>query len=159
MQQLKKKIDHINTKKNEHDHIVRLVFFKNSSKKILKINFEILIINCTYKTNRFKMFLFVIIDQTILNIIFYMTFVFIAHENKAYYTEIFIQLQWLYRKLNFFDSTAIIINCKSELFSIMRNFWSIVSHFLYIWHININVLTQCRKKFDDMKTWNKFYNA
>ena len=53
---------------------------KNILKKLLKINLKILIMNCIYKINRFKLSLLVIFEVTALNIRFYIVFVFMLHE-------------------------------------------------------------------------------
>jgi len=48
--------------------------------KLLCLNIKILIINCIYKTNKYKMSLF-IIKIIVLNIIFYVAFCFIKNES------------------------------------------------------------------------------
>jgi hypothetical protein len=49
--------------KNRRDQITHLFFFSiRSSQIILKNNFEVLVINCIYKTNKYKMSLFIVRD-------------------------------------------------------------------------------------------------
>lgn len=159
MQQLEREDWTYNYEKDGHDRITRLFFSKGSSEKTLKMNHEVLIMDCTYKTNRYKMPLLVITGQTALNTTFYVAFAFLGHENEEYYTWALIQLQLLYRKLGLLDPTAIITDCEPGLLPAMRNLWPTVSHLLCVWHINTNVLTQCRKKFDTEEAWEKFNNA
>jgi hypothetical protein len=51
-------------RKNEDDcnQITHLFFVKESSRSFLQFNYEMLIMNCIYKTNRFKMFFLIISD-------------------------------------------------------------------------------------------------
>lgn len=115
--------------------------------------------DATYKTNRYKMPLLVITGQTGLHTTFYVAFAFIAREDEEYYSWILLQLQALYRKLQLLDPKAIITDCEAGLLPAMRNFWPTVPHLLCVWHINSNILTQCRKKFDTLEAWEKFYQG
>ena len=49
---------------DENDQILTLFFNRVFSQKMLKLNSEILIMNCTYKTNIYKMSLLIITKQT-----------------------------------------------------------------------------------------------
>ena len=49
--------------------------------KLLRENFEILIMNCIYKINKYKMLLLIIIDVTSLNIFYYVVFCFMKGES------------------------------------------------------------------------------
>jgi len=60
--------------------VTHLFIIKKISKKLLKINSKILIMNCIYKINRYKLSLLVIFEITALNISFYIAFVFMLHE-------------------------------------------------------------------------------
>jgi len=53
--------------------------------KLLCFNINFLIMNCIYKTNKYKMSLFIIIEIIVLNIIFYVAFCFIKSENYNNY--------------------------------------------------------------------------
>jgi len=53
--------------------------------KLLCLNIKILIINCIYKINKYKIFLFIIIEIIVLNIIFYVEFYFIKGKNYNNY--------------------------------------------------------------------------
>ncbi len=57
-------------------------FLRKSSQIILKINYEVLIMNCIYKTNKYKMFLMMIFDQIALHKIFYVAFCFMTKKTK-----------------------------------------------------------------------------
>ena len=143
---------------DENDQILILFFNRVFSQKMLKLNSEILIMNCTYKINIYKMSLLIITKQTAINIIFYVTFVFFSQKNEIFYSWTFEQLKELYRLHQIFVSSVIITDCETKLISIMKIVYSKISHLFCVWHINNNVLTQCRKKFDTLKIWQKFFN-
>lgn len=65
--------------------LTHLFFSRSSFQKILQFNSEVLIMNYTYKINRYRMSLLIIIDQIDLNIIFYVAFAFIDHEYTSDY--------------------------------------------------------------------------
>jgi hypothetical protein len=48
--------------KNRFNQVFHFFFFKKSFQFILKINYEILIMNYIYKINKYKMFLMIILD-------------------------------------------------------------------------------------------------
>jgi len=58
--------------------------------EILCKNLKILIINCIYKTNIYKILLLTICEIIALEIIFIVDFVFIKKENKNYYNYFYI---------------------------------------------------------------------
>ena len=47
--------------------------------------YKIILINCIYKTNRYKILLLIIIEIIVLNITFYVAFYFIKGENYSNY--------------------------------------------------------------------------
>ena len=85
LQNLKRKDWFWQYEKNEFDRIIKLFFSQLSCSDLLKLNSEILFINCTYKTNRYKILLLIIIEVTLLNIIFYVEFCFMSAEKTANY--------------------------------------------------------------------------
>ena len=53
--------------------------------KILCKNLKILIINCIYKTNKYKILLLTICEITFVSITFIVNFVFLNKKIKSYY--------------------------------------------------------------------------
>ena len=56
---------------DKRDQVTQLFFFRILSMKILKLNFEMLVMNCIYKINKFKISLLIITKQTDINTSFY----------------------------------------------------------------------------------------
>ena len=71
--------------KNKLDKIIKLFFSQLSYSNLLKLNSKILLINCTYKTNCYKMLLLIIVEVISLNIIFYIEFYFMSAKKTANY--------------------------------------------------------------------------
>lgn len=70
---------------NEDNQVINLFFSRCTTQTLLQTSFEVLIMNCTYKTNRFKMPLLVIGEQTALHINFYIAFCFMHEETTESY--------------------------------------------------------------------------
>jgi hypothetical protein len=130
---------------------MHIFFNKKSSQNIFKKNFEILIMNCTYKTNRYKMSWMIINDQTCLHITFYVTFCFMTQKMIDDYIWILKQLKVLYVKLNLNLSIVIIIDMKRDLMKAIDTIFSNANQFLCLWHVNTNVLANCKRDFDSKK--------
>jgi hypothetical protein len=72
-------------KKDDFSHITHLFIIKQTTKLLLKTNHEVLIMNCTYKTNRYNMSLMIISEQIALHTNFYVVFDFMTHEETSDY--------------------------------------------------------------------------
>jgi hypothetical protein len=70
----------------DHDERISMLFFTYSeSLKLLHHYPEILLMDCTYKTNRFQIPLLDILESTELDTTFYVVFVFLSRETKEDY--------------------------------------------------------------------------
>jgi hypothetical protein len=160
--------------KNDENEITHLFFVRESSRIILKTNYKILIMNCIYKINKYKMSFFVISDQISLRKNFYVRFCFMTKKTIFDYNWILKQLKTVYSQMKFSNLTIIIIDmkkdisdlslsffmidlCLIELIVAIRNVLSKVHHLFCTWHINNNVLANCKKSFHNKKTWNVFF--
>ena len=115
---------------NKTARITHLFFFKGISQNVLKTNHEILIMNCTYKINRYKMPLLIITGQTPLHITFYVAFCFMAKKKIIDYEWILQQLKDLYAKLKLPDPIVIIIDMEKNLMVVRRLIFSAINHLL-----------------------------
>ena len=70
---------------DENDKIIGLFFCHKSSQDLLRSNSQVLIMDCTYKTNKFCMPLFDIIGIDCLQHTFYAGFCFLAREDQEIY--------------------------------------------------------------------------
>ncbi len=111
--------------KNRRNQITHLFFSKKSSQFMLKTNYEVLVMNCTYKINRYKMPLFIISDQTALHKNFYVAFCFMSKKKQNDYMWILQQLRSLYAKMEIPDSTVLLTDMKKSKFKfLIQRFYS-----------------------------------
>jgi hypothetical protein len=94
--------------KDMDNQITHLFFIRGTSQIMLKTNFEVLIMDCIYKINRYKMPLLIISGQTALHTNYYVGFCFMARETSADYCWVLQQLKDVYTQLQLSNSTVII---------------------------------------------------
>jgi hypothetical protein len=160
--------------KNDENEITHLFFVRRSSRIILNTNYEILIMNCMYKINKYKMSFLVISDQISLKNNFYVRFCFMTKKTIFDYSCILKQLKIVYSQMKLSNLTIIITDMKKDISHFLlsflmtdlclikvivaiRNVLSKMHHLFCTWHINNNVLTNCKKSFHNKKTWNDFF--
>ncbi len=145
-------------RKNRFNQVSHLFFSRESSQTILKANYEMLIEDCIYKINKYKMLLMIIFDQIALHKTFYVVFCFMTKEKQNDYVWIMKQLKSLYQQLKISqNSTVFVTNMKKELMNVCKLTFSSINHLLCIWHINNNVLINCKKSFVFKEAWNVFF--
>ncbi len=123
--------------------------------KILCKNSKILIIDCIYKTNKYKMLLLTICEIILLNTIFIVDFVFLDKEIKNYYNWILYYLIYLYSSLKLFSSRVIVIDRNLILIEIIDNclfkcveIWNEETNYiLYLWYLYRNIAKNCKVFF------------
>ena len=105
------------------------------------------------------MSLLIINEQTTLHIIFYVKFVFLVKKKTSDYIWIMKQIKTLHMSLNFFASMMLIIDYKRDLIIVIHQVFSrsIINHLLCFWHIDNNVMINCKKQFVIIQTWKKFF--
>ena len=139
------------------NQITHLFFVKGSSQDILKANHEALIMDCTYKTNKYKMPLLIISGQTALNTTFYLGFAFIVKEKTEDYTWVLTQLKALYAALELPNPIVMTTDMERSLMIAIRTVFPATNHLLCLWHINNNVLANCKKAFNSKESWEAFF--
>ena len=70
---------------DEEQKVIGLFWSPHGCIDLIKANSEVLIFNCTYKTNRYNISLFDIVGVNCLQQIFYGGFCFLAREEEADY--------------------------------------------------------------------------
>lgn len=138
-------------------YIWQLFFAKTTFQKVLKLNYKILLMDCTYKINIYKIPLCIITGFTFLNITYYIAFTFLLAETVNDYYWVLGIVKKLYNFLNILDSKIIIININPSIICIISKKFPLTSHLLYFWHMNKNVITNYKKLFEDKELYKKFY--
>lgn len=135
----------------------RLFFAKKSFGKILRINWEVLLMDCTYKTNRYRMPLCIISGVTGLNTSFYIGFAFLSSETSADYIWVLECLAQLYQTLEIPSPTLVITDMEMALINAIQRVCPAANHALCLWHVDKNVLANCKSSFITEEEWQKFY--
>ena len=70
---------------DEFHEFIHLFFTKENTLKMLKNNSKVLLMNCIYKINKFKLSLLIIVEQIFMSSTFYTEFAFISKKQEADY--------------------------------------------------------------------------
>lgn len=143
--------------KDDRDRITHLFFVRESSQELLKSNYKVLVMDCTYKTNRYQMPLLIVSGQTALHTNFYVAFCFMSQETPSDCMWVLSQLKGLYSQLELPDPTVIVIDMERGLMAAIEQTFSNTNHLLSIWHLNNNIVIKCKKSFDIKEAWDAFF--
>ncbi len=138
--------------------VIHLFFVEKYIFELLKNNWKVLLMNCIYKINKYKLSLLVIVDHISLSTTFYVDFAFLTKEKKKNYIWVLETFQKYLREENISISNALMTNRDLRLINVLHLIFFIVRHLLCVWHVNKNVLTHCKSDFIIKETWEKFYS-
>jgi len=104
----------------------------------------------TYKTNKYKMPLLQIIGSTALGSMFFVAFCFLSSKIAKSYGFALRCLKSMYQSIDLQPETmlkSVITNKDDALNATILVHLPFMYHFLYIWHINMNVMKKCKPIF------------
>ena len=118
---------------------------------------EVLLLDCTYKTNKYDMPLLDMIGVDAAQKSFCIAFAFLSGETEQDYTWALERLKSLYEQVNttlpsviLTDRCLAVMNAASALFPS-------AALLLCLWHANKAVLTRCQPAFPEAEKWKEFY--
>ena len=125
--------------------VTYLFFAHNESVALTRQYSSVLLMDCTYKTNKFKMPLLNIVGITSFNTTFYSCFVFMKGEERDDY-------QWaLTHVAHLFDGISkpgvIVTDRELALMNALEIIFPDSANLLCVWHINKNILKNCKPQF------------
>src|SRR3954447_10747566 len=149
---------------------VSMLFFAHpKSLELLRQYPEVLLMDCTYKTNRFRMPLLDILGSTGLGTTFYAAFVFLPGETEEDYKEALKMLNGVLEKRGIRRPVVIVTDRDKGLMNGIEHTFPATENLLCLWHINKNVLAhgqQCqvfKAKTEEeegfLKLWNQLVAA
>ncbi len=115
---------------DDENHIKQLLFAKVFSEKILKYNYEVLLIDVTYKTNKYKILLIIISRLMSLNISYYIAFVFVFKKIYEIYKWLPEYVKDFYEWLDISDPNVILIDVQNSLIQAIIIIYLLVLYFL-----------------------------
>ena len=132
---------------------VRRLFFAHPESIKLLVQFpEVLLMDCTYNTNRFNVPLFTIIGVTNLGTTFTLALSFLASEEKEEYIWALKQLKNLYKAIHFSHPISIVTDADKALISAIQSIFPRSQKLLCRWHIAKNIASHCRSQINSVKT-------
>ena len=147
----------VKVKLRKHTNEVKRMFFVDKNvAKILSQNSEVLYLDCTYKTNKYKMPLMTIAGQTALGTTFLIGFAFLSNEKQGNFEWVLEQLKDLYKSLGLKDPNVVVNDCDEALMNALDVALPEASKLLCIWHINKNVASYCKRGFGTEEDWTTF---
>ena len=146
-------------KTGETGEISHFFFATPASIELLRDYPEVLLMDCTYKTNRFGMPLLVVVGVSPLLTTFYAAFAFVRGEKEDDYAWALAELHKIYaRQLGrLAGPTTVLTDRDLALSNALAAQWPLTTHVLCIWHINKGVVTNCKKFFETKEAWDAFF--
>ena len=138
----------------ETDTITDLFFIHPTSLDLLRTFPQVLIMDCTYKTNRYQMPLLEIVWVTSTENTFSIYIIHIQNEREDCYSWALCIL----RKVigNGVLPSIIVTDREMTLMNAISIVFPGAKHLLCRWHINRNILAKCKKLFETKEKWDQF---
>jgi hypothetical protein len=115
--------------------VTHIIFAHPKSIALLKRYPEVLLMDCTYKTNRFGLPLLDIIGCTGLNKSFFAAFVFISKEEEGDYIWALERLRLMMRAYNMADPAVIVTDRELALINAYKRVFPTATGLLCEWHV------------------------
>ncbi|XP_028098948.1 uncharacterized protein LOC114298553 [Camellia sinensis] len=110
--------------------------------------------DCTYKTNRYRLPLLEIVGVTSTEMTFSVAFAYLQYERVDNYAWVLATLRDVMD--GFVVPTVIVTDRELALMNAIQKIFPSARHLLCRWHISKNVLTKCKKMFETQQKWEKF---
>lgn len=115
---------------------------------------EVLLLDCTYKTNRFKMPLLVMVRRSSLGTTFYLGFAFLMEEKEDDYVWALEQVRSLYDGFSMREGPGVLVTDRdlalmNALDKIFPSSYGIPHGILCAWHIQKNILAKASTVFKE----------
>ncbi|XP_052627581.1 protein FAR-RED IMPAIRED RESPONSE 1-like [Lactuca sativa] len=141
---------------NSIGHITHLFIAHPLSIKLAKVFSNIFIMDCTYKTNKYNMPLLDIIGVSCFNTSFYSGFVFLEREDEDSYIW---ALSVFKKTLENREPSVIMSDRELALMNAINMVFPNTTNLLCIWHIEKNVLANCKKHFPHTEEFDIFMSS
>ena len=137
-------------------HVTAVLFAHPDSLVYLRAYLEVLLLDCTYKTNKYGMPLLDMIGVDATGRSFCIAFAFLNGETEEDYIWALERLKTLYEQYNgVFPSVILTDRCQAVINAASILFPS--ATFICVWHANKAVLARCQPMFQTAEEWREFY--
>ncbi|XP_050113854.1 putative protein FAR1-RELATED SEQUENCE 10 [Malus sylvestris] len=146
-----------NIEYDHEGHLTHLIFAHPLSIELTKSYPYVFVMDCTYKTNKYKMPLLNIIGVSSFNTSFYSCFVFMQNEKE----EDYVWALKMFSKILGVDNHPMVIITDRELalMNAIRIVFPSTSNLLCVWHIKKNILANCKAHFEEEVDWIDFIST
>ncbi|CAH1770883.1 10294_t:CDS:1, partial [Entrophospora sp. SA101] len=141
----------------QHDHqnhITHLFFAHRISIALTRTYPVVLLLDCTYKTNRYRMPLLNVVGMTSFNTTFFSCFAFLKDEKEADYEWALTCISKIFNGMS--HPKVIVTDRELALMNAIGRIFPGAHHLLCIWHINKNILAKCKRHFATEEDWTEF---
>ncbi|KAJ9549306.1 hypothetical protein OSB04_021849 [Centaurea solstitialis] len=142
---------------NPDGRISRLFIAHPLSIKLAKVFSSTFVMDCTYKTNKYNMPLFDIIGVSCFNTSFYSGFVFLEKEDEENYIWALSTFKEIIGQDN--QPCVIVSDRELALMNGIKNVFPATINLLCVWHIEKNVLANCKKYFGRAEEFDIFMSG
>ncbi|KAB2615708.1 protein FAR1-RELATED SEQUENCE 5-like [Pyrus ussuriensis x Pyrus communis] len=146
-----------NIEYDHEGHLTHLIFAHPLSIELTKSYSYVFVRDCTYKNNKYMMPLLDIVGVSSFNTSFYSCFVFMQNEKEEYY----VWALKMFSKILGVDNHPMVIITDSELalMNAIRIVFPSTSNLLCVWHIEKNILANCKAYFEEEVDWIDFIST
>ncbi|XP_077216899.1 protein FAR1-RELATED SEQUENCE 5-like [Tasmannia lanceolata] len=142
---------------DEEGHLTHLFFAHPKSIAISRIYSNVFVMDCAYKTNKYKMPLLNVVGVTSFNSCFYSCFALLLKEEKEDYVW---ALKMFHDMLdNVSKPTVIITDRELALMGAIQVVFPRTINLLCVWHIEKDILSKCKCHFQDGDNWDGFLSS
>ncbi|XP_038704722.1 PKS-NRPS hybrid synthetase CHGG_01239-like [Tripterygium wilfordii] len=134
-----------------------LFFAHPGSLELLRAFPHVLLMDATYKTNRFRMLLLEIVGVTPTNMTYCIAFVLLNSEKDDNYTWALRCLQSIIEES--IAPKVIVTDRELAVMKSCRLVFPDAKKLLCRWHIYRSVLANCKRSFQDKESWDAFYSS
>ncbi len=150
VQQLRVEDFHWNLRTDAEGHVTHLFFAYRESLQLYQSFPEVLLIDCTYKTNRYHMPLCCMVGITGMNTSFIIAFAFLKREAEDDYNWVLSELSASVE--GFIQPGVAVTDRDLAQLNALTHVFPNSKHLLCRWHIRKNVIARCWPFFKDLPT-------
>jgi hypothetical protein len=139
---------------NNENQITHLFFAHPTSVQLTRRYPTVLLMDCTYKTNRYRMPLLHVVGMTSFNTTFTSCMVFLNEEKENDYIWALDCVAELFEGIDM--PSVVTTDCERALMHALERSFTSSVNLLCVWHIQKNVLANCKQCFDSGEEWEAF---
>jgi hypothetical protein len=133
-------------KRDLDNHVEYLFFAHGKQIELLLANPDVLLMDCTYRTNKYKLPLLHILGCTNLGTFFSAGFCFLRHENEEEY---YWAISTFLNRTGTPEPRVLISDQEDALKNAARRLMPSIPQLLCVWHVNKNVQTKVQQVWRD----------